>query len=267
MTGLQKSIKILAICFAVFIITSIASGILFIGSIITDFSKVTNKLADFGEIYENVNKIDIDISAAKLTIKQGETFKVEATNINDNFKVTSIDNNLKIKETSKWHFNKKNVTDIILYIPQGFLLDELTINNGAGKLEINNILATNFKLNQGAGVITITDSRFNNSSIKGGVGEINIFSSVLSNLDLNAGVGSINIEANIIGNNKIKCGIGEIDLHLLGNKSDYQINVSKGIGNIKIDNVNQANNTVYGNGNNKLEINGGIGEISISFNN
>lgn len=265
MNGLQKGIKIAAICLAVFIISSIASGFLFMISLITDFYPTKNKLDNFVEIYEDITKVDIDLSAAKLIIKPGNKFKVEAKNITEKFTSNSINNTLKIKETNQRFFHNKHVAEITLYIPKEFLLDELTIDNGTGKLEIYNILINNFKLDQGAGIVKITNSQFKNINIEGGIGETKILSSILNNLDLEAGIGSINIEASITGNSKIECGIGKIDLELLGNETDYQLNVTKGIGNIVINNQKQTNNTIYGNGNNKLKIDGAIGEISINF--
>ena len=77
--------------------------------------------------------------------------------------------------------------------------------------------------------------------------------------------GDINMSANIMGDSEISCGIGNIDIDLIGERQDYSINIEKGIGGIKIDNKKVKNNTSYGKGINKLDIDGGIGSINISF--
>ena len=120
-------------------------------------------------------------------------------------------------------------------------------------------------MDHGAGILTITNSNFNNADIDGGAGKITINSSTLNNLDMDAGVGEVEIEANITGDSEINCGVGEVNITLLGNKDDYSIRTEKGIGSIKINNENQESNSVYGNGSNKIELEGGVGSISVSF--
>ena len=52
---------------------------------------------------------------------------------------------------------------------------------------------------------------------------------------------------------------------LLGIKDDYKIKVSKGIGEIRIDNNSIKDGEVIGNGNNFIDVSGGIGQINISY--
>lgn len=266
MNGIQKSIKILAICFAFFIIANIVSSIFFSLSFISSFGQSNNKSESFSEVYDYIDEIDINLSASKLTIKEGTEFKVEAEKISNTFTSKLINNTLRIEENKKWFLHKHNAANIIIYVPKGEFLDQLLIDSGAGSIEISNILVNNFKINQGAGLVKITNSEFNKTNINGGVGEVKIINSILNDLDLESGVGSVNINSSITGNSNIESGIGKIAL-VLDNESNYQLEVTKGIGSIYINNKTQANDTIYGSGNNKLKIDGGIGEINIKFNN
>lgn len=105
-----------------------------------------------------------------------------------------------------------------------------------------------------------------NASIDGGIGEIDVTNTKFYNLELDSGIGDIDMNASIMRNSEISCGIGNIDVNLIGDKKDYSINIEKGIGSIKIENKEVGNNTIYGKGINKLDIDGGIGSINISFN-
>ncbi len=267
MNNTQRIIKILAVTLAIFIITSIVNGMFYVSSFFYDNTTPNTNLVDYFNSFEKVDNIDIDLTTAKLTIEKGKIFEIKAFNVNKNFKVKYENNNLRISEKSKWFFNPKNSANITLYVPDSYILDELKIDSGINRVSIDNIQATYFKVNQGVGNLEIANSSFENIDIKGGIGEIDITSSILNNLDIDSGIGDMNIEANIAGDNKISCGIGKIELFINGKKEDYQIHVDKGLGDISINNEKQTDNSVYGLGQNKIKVNGGIGEISISFNN
>lgn len=263
MSGLQKGIKVFGVSLALFIIVNIASAIIFAFSLVTNISMGQATGENFTETYKNIKKIDIDLSATKLNIKQGDEFKLEAANITKSFKTSFLNGTLKIKERGNWFSNNNNTSTVTLYLPKFDFINELNIDYGAGFCNIDNISVNELYISNGAGKVDITNSSFNKTNIDGGVGELIVSSSVLNDLDLDSGIGNIDIEAEITGKSKIDSGIGKIKLLLLGNKEDYQINASKGIGSISIDGNKDASS--YGNGNNKINIDGGIGEIVINF--
>lgn len=261
MSDLQKGIKIAAIILAIVIIGWIISSATFVLSLIAGTSN--KKLGNYVEVYQNIENVNIDLVATKIIIKEGTEFKLEAKNITNKFSATVSDDTLNIKEKNTSFSNKKNVKEIILYIPNE--INNLEINSGAGTVDIDNIIVGDIKIHQGAGVVNIMNSHLKKVDIEGGVGETKITASRLNDIDIEAGVGSIYIEANITGNNKIECGVGKTNLILLGNEEEYQLEVEKGLGSITINNEKQTNNTTYGNGLNTLSVEGGIGDISINF--
>lgn len=266
MNGFQKTIKVFAIVLAITIIFSIVRATLFGLSFVTDIGFESAAGKDFSEVYKNVESIDINIAASHIVIKSGDEFKVVANDVRSSFSSKLNNGTLKIKDNKKWFINN-NSSKKTIYIPKETELDDLQIESGAGKIEIENVLVDNFDVNQGAGLLRISDSRFNNVDIDGGVGATEIFSSVLNDLYLDAGVGSIDVEAKITGSSKIECGVGQIKLLLKGDESLYSIITEKGLGSIKINNERQSDNQVYGKGNNKIKVSGGVGDISIKFDN
>ncbi len=259
MTSIQKVIKVLAICLAIFIILNIVSGILFCLSFIGAMGKTSNNnTKTFMQTYEDVNNIEIEIASANMIIKSGEEFKVEAYDMTDSFTSKLRNGNLKITETKVWNFVNNLSGTVTVYIPEE--IDKLDIDSGAGKIEINDISTNYTRIDQGAGKLTIQNSKFGSSQIDGGAGETIIKSSELYNLKLDAGVGRIDLEAKILGNSKIECGVGEMNINLLGSEDDYNITAEKGIGRLRINGIERS---TYGTGNNKIKLEGGIGSIEV----
>ena len=69
--------------------------------------------------------------------------------------------------------------------------------------------------------------------LNGGAGNIEINSGKIANADVDLGVGKTTIKSDFTGNSKIDTGIGELNLNLTLSKEDYQINVDKGIGEVR----------------------------------
>lgn len=266
MNGVQKTIKIGAICFGIFIIANIFLACLYGLSFITNINfKTEEKTKDFEEVYQNIKKIDIDAVISNITIESGNEFKVEASNVGKNFSSKAKNNVLKIEENSTFFPKNDGKGDIVITVPKGMMLDELAIDTGAGKFKITDISANTLDIDHGAGILTIINSKFMKADIDGGAGEMNITSSILNDLDMDAGVGKLQIKAFITGNSEIDCGVGEVDLTLLGNANDYTIQAEKGIGSIQINGESQSNHSSYGSGVNHLNLEGGVGSISVSF--
>ena len=264
MTKKQKIIKIFAIFLAISIISSILSVII---SLFTGISSIfidTRDLVTYSKEYSNIESIKIDNLNTFITIKEGSSFKVDAINVDKRLKVKLVNNTLKIEE-KRIGINNTD-SNLIITIPKNIELSDINISDSASKVLIMDINVSSFEIEQGIGLLEIKDSYIKNASIDGGIGEIDVTDTKFYNLELDSGIGNIKINANIMGNSEISCGIGNIVVDLIGDKKDYNINIEKGIGSIKVDDKLVKNNTIYGKGINKLDIDGGIGNINISFN-
>lgn len=267
MTTIQKIIKICAIGFAVFLIVNILSFIMMALGFAVSFSSYGNaKGEDFNYSYnENIESVKLDLSTSNLVIETGEEFQVDAKNVSSRFSSKVKNGTLIVEETGKWFFNNRFHGKITITVPKDVLLRSLDINSGAGRIEITDIEANKFDLDQGAGSIVIKDSSFSKTSIDGGAGEIVVSSSTLNNLSLDAGVGRVKMEASILGKSDIECGVGEIDITLLGQEEDYQLNLEKGLGSLEVNGKGYSSESTYGSGDNLIHIEGGVGSISVSF--
>lgn len=234
MTTAQKIIKYLAIAFAIFLIITIISAILSATVALSGILGLKKTIENSNNTemvtttFENaeIHTLNIDIAATNLTIKQGEILKIETDNSNIDCKQSNKE--LKIKEKDYKWFSYNNVEkELILYVPEDLEFEKVKINVGVGK-------------------VTVSSGRIND-------------------LDFDMGVGEANITADLTGESEINAGVGELNIKLQGENDSYKIKADKGIGAIKIDGKQISNGEIYGDGENEIDIDGGIGNINIYY--
>lgn len=269
MIKFQRIIKYFALGLAVLLIVNIISltmyGIISLGQVFTtnNDEDITENLKNV-EIKTDIKNLSIDTISLNITIKKGTTFKVETNNkyikINENNQKLSI-----TEEKHNW-LNKNNTGKLIIYVPDNYIFDNVSLENGAGKINIEILSTQKLNLDLGAGKVTIDNlTVLTESEIDGGAGEITIKEGSLNNLDLDMGVGKVTINSFISGSSEIDAGIGELNLNLSGTEDDYKIILDKGIGNATINEQLMQDSKYYGNGSNLINISGGIGAININF--
>lgn len=273
MTQAQKIIKYLAIAFAIFlivtIISAILSGIYGLANALglrNDNKLVINGTTILGIEDDNVIALDINVAYTNLIIKKGNTLKAETNNSNITCKQNN--QNLQIKEKSHNWFWSNNEGDLIVYIPEDLQFDEVKINAGAGKINIENLNSKELELELGAGETEIKNLNVTrNCNLDGGAGKISILSGTIKNLDFDMGIGETNLTASLNGESSIDAGVGNVNITLLGEKQDYQVKIDKGLGNVSLDGEKLDMSKVYGTGKNYIKIDGGVGNIKVDFDN
>lgn len=269
----QKVIKYIAMAFAIFLIVNIIGGIITAFACIAGVTGIvsinsnTENMVDFSESYTQVEQIQIECKLSNLNIKQGTEFKIEATTIEDKFECENKDGILKIRE-KEFRLFRNNVSDsnITVYIPENNKLTNVKIETGAGKVTIEKLFTDKLELDLGAGSVKICDINVEKETkINGGVGKVTIENSILNNLELDCGVGEFEMTAKLIGDTDIDCGVGRLEVNLIGNEDDYKISARKGLGSFKINSKEIQNDTKYGNGQNNIKIDAGVGSTVIKY--
>lgn len=269
MSNVQRVIKYLAIAFAFFLIFNILSGII---SGISILSNITSNKEDYEileeleelAIQKDVKIIEVDIASSNMIIQVGDSLKAETTN--KYIECKQDNNKLYIKEKDRHWFHNHDISNLIITIPKDMILDGVTINSGAGKIEIEELSTRLLNLDLGAGKVNINHlTVLSKTKIDGGAGEVNIDNSCFHNLDLSMGIGKFTLTAKLIGNSEIDHGVGEANLNLIGNLEDYQIHLDKGVGTTTIDQKEIKDDETIGSGRNKVDIDGGIGNIQVDF--
>lgn len=271
MSQIQKIIKYLAIGFGLFLAISIigwiVSGLFFITGMngIVNFGGGNVNMITYSQEYQEIENLKIDINQAKLYIKKGETFKIEADPINEDWKIKQDGNTLKISNVGK-SWNMYGDTPVLtIYIPETINLNKTEIDFGAGETEIEYLVSNSIDLDLGAGKVDINNIKAEKTNIECGAGEVIISNADLNDLKLDAGIGRLEYSGYIKGKSDIECGVGEVDLNLKGGESIYKISAKKGLGDITVNGDSIKNNTNIGDGDNIIDIEGGIGSIKIKI--
>ena len=266
MTTFQKIIKYLAMAFAIFLSISIITGIcsaLFTVANLFGTNKEEGIVINQA-IGGDFSSISINLSAAELEIKTGDDFVLQTNH--KYLKCEEKDDILKISETRKLFTSHPKGMKVILTVPQYKIFDYVDIRAGAGTVTIDELSSNMLNIDLGAGELTaqILDAS-DKAEIDGGAGSVTIKGGHLSNADIDMGVGELNLESELSGKSSIDYGVGETNLVLIGEEDDYKIELDKGIGEAWLDGKKMSDDSVYGAGKSIIEIDGGIGELSITF--
>lgn len=263
MTSTQKVIKMMAICLGASIIVFICGALI---SAIVLFTNLDNKESTTPSkdeaflITSEINRIKIDVKTVNLRIAKGQNSI--KTNGKVKYKIDSKNGVLEIKEENTNIFKSKKDYNITVYL-EDKLYEELEIDSGAGKIEIENIKSSSINIDQGTGLLKIVDGQFKMGKIEGGVGKIEVVNSSFRNLVLESGVGKVSLNAKLSGISKIENGVGSLDLLLIGSKEDYSI-IAESLKNIKLEGKKYQNN-LNSNKENIIKIENGLGKININF--
>lgn len=281
MTPLQKVIKYGAMVFGFYLAFVILSAIIF--GIVTIFgvffgidayksytSKETVTTEYFEETFENANDLNIKLDVSKLTIKTGDEFRVEVKNPTNEFYCKMDGDTLKIRDersnVNLFNFSNDDVIpEIILYIPRNQKFSNIEIETGVNETYIEKVVADKVDIETGVGKFTIGDIEADVANISGGAGETNIEKSTLNELKLEAGVGKFVINSKISEEAKIDAGVGQLIVNLEGNKENYKVKTSTGLGNLLVDGKTAGDNQVIGEGSTYIKVEAGVGEVKINF--
>lgn len=275
MTTTQKIIKYLAIAFALFLVISIFSIIFGLSreiiSSINNDKKESELLEEYTTISNNVNNIEsfkIDISNDDIEIKEGEKFEVKTNDPDVKFYHENSKVKIKSDKTFSWHPSNTSRGTIIIYLPNEFNISELDLNLGAGKIDIDKIFVETLLMDLGAGTMTAKEINvYEKAMINGGAGNININSGTINNLNLKLGAGNASIQSDLTGSNTLTTGVGRLNLGLSRSKDNYRFDINKGLGNIILNDFDVSEDTLIGDGETKIKINGAVGNIIINTSN
>lgn len=250
MTGMKKYISL----FSILLLTMLLTGCL------------ENAVLEETYTYHAesaVHSLTIRIGAADFAIKYADTFSVES-----NLKYLSIseENGVLSIIDEKPNGVTYDTPILTLFMPADTVLEDVNIVTGAAKLTADSLSTKSLRLQLGAGDVSIANLDVaSRANIKGGSGKITIADGTMNNLKLEMGVGKLNLTAVLLGNNDLTCGVGSTDITLIGSRDDYRIEIEKGLGSISVDGKTVTDFGSSGNGQNRLQIKGGIGAINLAF--
>lgn len=235
------------------------------------------KVSDAGyitiqETIESVSKLDIEVDTLDVDIVAGEEYAIDIRykDTEDVFYEVR-DGKLTIKQEDHMEWTmfgregKKG--EAIIYLPKEAFIEKLELDMGLGSNKIADIQVDKLELDCGMGSIDINNLVINKGYIEGGMGEIRATDIKSNGLNVSMGMGSIDLRGDLKGITDIEGGMGELSLTTLGKETDYDYDLSKGMGEISIN--GRRNNSFEdlreNNGaDNKIIIEGGMGSITVN---
>lgn len=215
------------------------------------------------EITSEIHSLDIQINAADFIIEHGDRFSVES-----NLKYLSVserDGVLTLAEEQKYGIHDTDAA-LKLCVPNNIVFEKVAITTGAAKLTADSLSANSVELKLGAGNVQFGClNAYSNADLEGGAGQITITSGTINDLTLEMGVGELNLSTALLGNSNLKFGVGKSELTLIGSIDDYKVDIKKGIGSISVDGRNISDFGSSGNGQNNINVEGGVGTVNIVF--
>lgn len=261
----QKTVRYCAIGFAAILIVNIIGwAFSLLGWIFVSPETVISEESQSFEFSSDVKDLEIEIPAARLTIKADDC---EVITVKSNLKnLTAKENGgrLRIKDPTKGKRQLDSAFVEVTY-PSGTVFEKVDIDSGAGRFEIVSLSCASFDLDLGAGE-TVIDSLTvsEQADIDGGAGALTMKNVDICGIDLDMGVGALAFDGILRGRGDISLGVGEAVFALHGEKEGYTLDLEKGIGEITVDG-SKVGNSKIGGGSDIVKIEGGVGSISINF--
>lgn len=277
MTGFQKFIKYAAIAFGIYLSITIVLALLGIARGLVRASKndefkdiVTDreeyKTEDITRTYENIRNLEVNVEETELIIRNGDTFRIEGTNIPDRMEIEQEGNQLSIsdEELPSSFFDGNMVMTI--YIPEDTKLDTIDLEINYVPADIQKLNATNLKLDIYNNYCEIDEIIADNMEFKNEEGNIDIYNAEIGRLLFDSESGVEDVSLDITENAEINLEYSYTDMNLIGKQEDYQISTKNQAGNIYIDGETITSNAeTWGSGSTKINLDNVNADIFISF--
>ncbi|MDO9492684.1 DUF4097 family beta strand repeat-containing protein [Acetobacterium sp.] len=275
----QSWIKYLAIAFGLVLALGIIASIVNGGvAIMRGFGLMENRtqINEGGDSFQQdftgeLESVFINFNAGSITLKTGDAFRVEGSDVPASLTATLDDGELIIEDSGNTNIipnliGKDRAPDLVIIIPSNTHLKKLELEIGAGRGELSQIITDELTIKQGAGEIVADQLQANSGKLSGGAGAVYFTDVKLNDFEIKGGVGLINIQGIITGDLEIDCGVGQTSLDINANVNDYFITADQGVGPIT---VNGASISESGTGSksapHRIDIDGGVGPVKMIF--
>lgn len=213
---------------------------------------ITNNTAgytDIDEVVDAFKNIDVDVDMMDIKIEEGEDYRVvihylAADEIS--YKVSDDIFTCTQKMTKEIN-NRKNTMTI--YIPKKTKMNTVEISSGMGDISLTNVTASSIISSSGMGDFIVTDSACDSLEAELGMGDAKVIGAVKENINIDD-------------------GMGDVKLNLTGKKIDYNYEITRGIGTVKIDGMKKEGMGDIKEDNkasNNITVSNGMGDTIIEF--
>lgn len=235
--------------------------------------------------YDGVENIDFDIAYGDVDIIEGDSFHIDAENYLENDLESYVtDGTWYIRESSDNDFslfgmrftlrqlvrwNNDYTPRMTITVPKGFIANNFNLSIGAGNVEVEAVNAATGNFSVDAGRMAIDQiSVSDNSDYHVGAGNMVLKEALLHDIIVDCGVGNISINGDLTGDSEVDCGVGKVELMIEGDSSEYSYDINADIGSVNVGGKSYHNldKSIDNDAANSLELQCGIGNITVDFN-
>lgn len=190
-------------------------------------------------IESEIRELDIEVGACVFETKKSEddSFWVEAENIGK-MQCYAEDGALHVKAVhggqGKISWNIIRSSKIVLYVPEDFAFDEVSIELGAGTLDFNDLNSTEINLEVGAGQINAKNLVSDELEMSLGAGEIVLKKMKVGNLKADVGMGNLEMDGTVSKDAELQCAMGNITFEVDGEEEDFDYDLECSMGNVTL---------------------------------
>lgn len=221
--------------------------------------------------------IDASYGEVYITSNDGSDIIIEAQNVSGSYKTSQNNGVLSIVEDREegkfgWGiFDGVHHSILHISIPKGMNFNQVTLQIGAGKMDIEDMQAEQLSVDIGAGdfsgnAVHITKE----SNLKIGTGELTL-DAVLHNIALDCGAGKADLSGTLTGDIDLTCSVGAVNFKTRGKESDFNYDIKCGVGDVRIGNNDYSglsnSKNLDNNADQNLTIDCGVGNVTVEFDN
>lgn len=211
--------------------------------------------------FPGIRELDLEVTYLEVIVREGDgdDVIVDASQMNSQLRDRLVygqeSGELKI-ETSDYSFwkqiGKTNAGKLIIQLPNGRAMEDVSLEIGAGQLTIEQINTGCLDINVGAGQAVVKKFEVKDLNVDCGAGKAKLS-------------GAVNRKA------EVDCGVGEVVMNLTGGQNDYDYELDCGIGELKVGTDSYtglgSERRINNGTGKKMELSCGIGKVDVTFGN
>ena len=171
----------------------------------------------------------------KIEISEDDCFRVEADGMRK-FQGYVEGDTLVIRGTSKVNSNSEGNLNgsIYLYVPKEYYFEKVALDLGAGSLDVEELQTGSLEANVGAGKMAFKALDADQATLDCGAGQLTVEELNSRKVEASVGMGILHLTGDITESLSGDCSMGQLKLTLAGEQTDFNYDLSCGMGELKV---------------------------------
>ena len=190
-----------------------------------------------GEDSQGITELQVQAGGCvmEIQVSEDDCFRVEADGMRK-FQGYVEDNTLVIRGTSKVSSdNEGNLNGSIhLYVPKDYYFQKVTLDLGAGSMNVVELQVDSLEANVGAGKMAFGTLDADQVTLDCGAGQLTVEELNSRMVEASVGMGSLRLTGDVTESLTGECSMGEMKLTLTGEQTDFNYDLSCGMGELKV---------------------------------